>query len=120
VAVVGQALLFGDTYWLYADRDLYLPTTANFPVAPSAHSATITANPTLLNMLILFGGDATNDDIINIQDASCIGSNFGTPGSMCSLPGSHADVNGDGFVNIQDASLSGSNWARTFSGPWTP
>lgn len=119
-AAMGQALLFGDTYWFYADRDLYLPTTANFPVTPSTHSAALTSNLTLLNMLFLFGGDATNDDVINILDTGCIGGQYNTPGGLCSLPGSHGDVNGDGIVNILDVGLMGGNWMRTFSGPWTP
>jgi hypothetical protein len=118
--VASNVLLVGSTYWFYADRDLYLPTTANFPASPSTHSKLASVSSTLLNILVLFGGDATNDNFINIQDAGCIGGDYQTAGGICVLAGSHSDVNGDGIVNIQDLALMGGNWMRTFSGPWTP
>jgi hypothetical protein len=114
---IGSLLPLDTNYWLYADAPLYLPTTANGSVLFS-HSADLDTRPlTSLNLLRLLGGDATDDNFINILDATCIGTDFGSSGSTCSTGSS--DVNGDGIINILDLSLMGGNFSKTFSS-WIP
>lgn len=104
-------------YWLYADAPLYLPTTANSSVL-FAHSADLDTRPlTELNLLLLLGGDATDDNFINIYDATCIGTDFGMSLSTCSTGSS--DVNADGIINVLDLSLMGGNWMAGASA-WIP
>ena len=73
---------------------------------------------TALQNVILLGGDATNDNVIDIGDASCIGSRYMQPAAPCGS-GGNADVNGDGTVTMRDLTLMGGNYYRTAS-PWTP
>ena len=111
----GQQLLLGSTYYLFADRALFLPTYSPF-VSKALDSGPLTA---LANMLLL-GGDATDDNAIGILDAGCIGGAYGsiTPG-ICSTANSSSDVNGDGVVNIFDLTLMGGNYGLS-SSPWVP
>jgi len=106
------------TYWMVVDRDLYLPTT---PLAATDYedSKVLDTVPlTALANVVLLGGDATNDDEVNIGDLSCIGGDYNGTGLVCGATG-WSDVNGDGTVNIQDLSLAGGNYYKT-SSPWTP
>ncbi|MBN1261613.1 MAG: hypothetical protein JXB35_13125, partial [Anaerolineae bacterium] len=122
-AYVGATpLTIGSTYWLLVDRALYLPTT--LASADYGDSKLLDTRPlTLLATLILLGGDATNDDTIDIYDLSCIGGDYGMTSGFteCGGAGSggSSDVNGDSLINIQDLSLSGGNWYLSES-PWTP
>lgn len=69
---------------------------------------------TTLGQVKLLGGDANDDDIINILDLSIIGGAFGTS------PPSNAkgDINDDGTVNILDLVLAGGNYTKTSPVPW--
>jgi len=115
-------LLVGTTYHLYADRNLFVATTATLPPA-YAHSKLLSMRPlTALATVVLRGGDAYNDNLINISDASCIGTFYGTMTAACgggSPAGSSPDVNEDGIVNILDLSLMGGNYGIT-SSTWAP
>ncbi len=116
--IAPNLLTVGSTYWLLVDRPLYLPTTA---VAASSYadSQTLTTRPTTaLGTVVLLGGDATDDNLIDVLDASCIGSAYGQAPGVCNGTGS-SDVNGDGSVNILDLSLMGGNYAVA-SSPWAP
>jgi len=116
-ALLPTVLPVGTTYWLYADAPLFLPTTADAS-ALFADSANLNTRPlTTLNLLLLLGGDATDNNAINILDATCIGTDFGTFTSTCATGSS--DVNGDGVINVLDLSLMGGNWTGTFSS-WIP
>jgi hypothetical protein len=65
----------------------------------------------------MMGGDANEDDIINILDLSLIGSSYGSnPGDPSWNP--QADINNDGTINIQDIVLSGSNYLKISPTPW--
>ena len=115
--IAGALLPLGDTYWLYVDAPLYLPTTAD-PDLLYAHSAVLTDRPvTPLNLVLLRGGDATDNNFVNVLDATCIGTDFGGTISTCVT--GHSDVNADGSINILDLTLMGSNWQHGFS-EWTP
>lgn len=119
---VGPNLLtVGTTYYFQVDRALYLPTTVKYPslAANWAQSKLMTARPlTSLATLVLLGGDATNDDIIDINDGTCIGNAYGNPPAVCNVTGS-SDVNGDGTTSILDLVLFGGNYGASAS-PWTP
>ena len=114
----GQLLTVGSTYWFQVDKALYLPTT---PITETVYidSHILDIRPlTSLNLVVLLGGDATNDDVVDISDASCIGSDFGQAPSVCGADG-WSDVNGDGIVDILDLVLMGGNFGL-ISSPWTP
>ncbi len=115
--IAGAFLPLGQTFWLYADAPLFLPTTADVDLV-YAHSAVLTIRPlTLLNPLMLRGGDATDNNFVNILDATCIGTDFGGVISTCST--GNSDVNADGVINVLDLTLMGTNWQHAYS-EWTP
>lgn len=98
-------------YWLYADRALYLPTFSRL-------QRELTSSLTTLPTLVLLGGDGTDNNLIDIADASCIGSSYGTSSNTCSGgAGANSDVTGDGIVNIYDLTLMGGNFLLIVS-PW--
>jgi hypothetical protein len=83
------------------------------------HNHVLDTRPfTYLNLFVLLGGDATNDDVIDILDAGCIGGAYGGAPGTCGGTG-WSDVNEDTFVDILDLSLMGGNYLLTFS-TWTP
>lgn len=109
----------GTTYYLFVDRSLYLPTT---PVSASdfGHSRLLDTRPlTYLNLVYLLGGDATDDDVIDILDAGCIGGGYGLPPTTCGGSVGSSDVTGNGTVDILDLSLMGGNYTLSFSN-WLP
>ncbi|MBN2551070.1 MAG: right-handed parallel beta-helix repeat-containing protein, partial [Anaerolineales bacterium] len=99
-----------DTYGITVSMARYLDVTI-----ASAKSALIDAARTLAT-LVLFGGDANDDDIIDLGDATILGGQYGTPGP-------NGDINNDGIVNLQDLVLVGGNYlkatASAYAG-WTP
>jgi hypothetical protein len=71
----------------------------------------------LANVLLL-GGDANNDNVIDILDAGCIGRDYGQTPQACGVGGS-SDVNGDGVVDMADLTLMSGNYTKNYS-PWIP
>jgi hypothetical protein len=74
----------------------------------------------VLSTTTLAGGDATNDNQVNINDLSCIGGAYNpTVASVgdCANNGS-TDVTGDGFTNIFDLTLAGGNFLLVGPRPW--
>ncbi len=114
-------LVFNTTYYFQVDAPLYLPTTAvDVAVTDFAHSHLLDTQPlTSLSALLLLGGDATDDDIIGLGDASCIGGSYQSTSTCTGGLGADADVNGDGVVDILDLTLMGGNYLLDDS-PWTP
>ena len=107
-------LAIGETYWLEVDAKYYLPTTVHLD-GNYLHSKLLDTRPeTLLALVKLLGGDATDDELIDILDLSLIGGQYGSP----TFPEA-ADVNADGQVDILDLVLAGGNYALT-SSPWAP
>jgi hypothetical protein len=89
------------------------------PTAYTAVDLSISPLNTLAQLLLL-GGDATDNNEIDILDASCIGNAYGGSTNMCSGgAGANSDVNGDGIVNIYDLTLMGGNYSKSVS-TWTP
>jgi hypothetical protein len=121
-----KRLVIGDTYYFQVDRALYLPTTRTFfdPLVPSDPAPTDWADfkllsdrpTTLLQNVVLLGGDATDDNLINVNDAGLIGGAYGD--AVTCAAGACADVTGDGKVDILDLTLMGGNYEKT-SSPWT-
>jgi hypothetical protein len=72
---------------------------------------------TTLSGVTLNGGDANDDDIVNILDLSFMGARYLL---SCGDPGwdERADINNDCIVNIQDIVLAGSNYLSTSPVPW--
>ncbi len=119
-------LVIGQTYWFQVDRPLYLPTTAVASYAgspiPSSwqHSKLLATRPLqTLTTVLLLGGDATNDNVIEAGDAGCIGSRYAIAPQACGAGGS-SDVNGDGKMDILDLTLMGGNFGKTSSDTYPP
>ena len=72
---------------------------------------------TLNTALELKGGDANDDQNVNLGDASAIGSNYGATGDI------NADVNFSGRVDVFDLAMVGGNFtlnaANAYAG-WAP
>jgi len=119
--VSGQQLSVGNTYYFQVDRDLYLPTTRTVATdvpAPTdwADFKLLSDRPdTVLGTVVLLGGDATNDNAVDVLDAGAIGGAYGTV-VPCGA-GACTDVTGDGKVDILDLTLMGGNYNKT-SSPW--
>lgn len=124
-----NVLILGTNYYLFIDRHLYLPTTImgvdlNLdpdPIIPATwwHSKLLTTRLyTPLANVLLLGGDATNDNVIDILDAGCIGRDYLIGPGECGVDGS-SDVNGDGHVDMLDVTLMAGNYTKNYS-PWMP
>lgn len=77
----------------------------------------VNAAPTVLTSLELKGGDANDDQNVNLGDASAIGSNYGATGDI------NADVNFSGRVDVFDLAMVGGNFtlnAAAAYGGWIP
>ncbi len=72
---------------------------------------------TLLPDVTLLGGNAIQDDTIDILDLAKVVTNFNA-----SVPpaDSEADINGDGLVDIYDLVLVGINFGKRAPSPWPP
>ena len=99
-----------------------LPTGAHDVWAKHARYLSVCQALTLsgthtLTLAQMRAGDASNNDIVNIQDFSLLASQFGQSGNLPS------DFNGDGIVNIADFSLLASNFGQsgcTAGAPFAP
>ncbi|MBN2551069.1 MAG: right-handed parallel beta-helix repeat-containing protein [Anaerolineales bacterium] len=100
-----------DTYDITVSMDRYLDVTI-----ASTRNVAIDALKTVLNTLVLWGGDADDDDVIDVSDATIIGGQYGTPGS-------NGDINNDGIVDLLDMVLMGGNYMKSALDAylsWTP
>lgn len=69
---------------------------------------------TTLNQVRLLGGDANDDDMVDISDGTIIGGQFGlTPPTE-----PRADINNDNTVDILDLVLFGGNYTKTSPVTW--
>lgn len=113
-----QVMTVGTPYWLLIDRRLFLATTASASTSYDHSKALANRPATMLATVVLLGGDATNDEVIDVDDASCIGGSYAAAPVVCGTTGT-SDVNEDGAVDILDLSLMGGNYNKTAS-TWTP
>ncbi|MHB1120141.1 MAG: hypothetical protein ACYC11_08785 [Bellilinea sp.] len=101
-----------DTWTVTTSQPRYLNVTVDL-----GKTFDLTANKGM-TALELKGGNANDDEIVNVTDASIIGGLYGT-GTIADS----ADVNFDGKVNIFDLALVGGNFGLTSTtayGSWTP
>lgn len=72
---------------------------------------------TTMSTLALKGGDANDDDTVNIQDLAFLGGRY-----QCNLGDpcydAKADANDDGLINIQDLVLAGGNYLQSSPVAW--
>jgi hypothetical protein len=94
----------GSNYQLDASHGLYLGNRTTHMLNPLASYAAPATR--------LLGGDANNDDAIDLSDLTCIGGSFGSAPVTCGATGS-SDINANGTVNILDLVLTGSNYGLT-------
>jgi hypothetical protein len=90
---------------------------ARYLDAEKAGQVVIAGGTTTLCQVKLLGGDANDDDVINILDLSFIGFRFGA----CvgdPLYDERADINNDGCINILDLVGAGANFNKTSPVPW--
>ena len=121
----GKLLTVGTTYYLFVNADYYLPTTALALVGTTPADTTyqqwkvLNDRPTtaLVNVKLL-GGDATNDNVVDVSDLSSIGGDYGKNSS--NWDHAYNDVNIDGQVDILDLVLAAGNYNLNKSPWWTP
>lgn len=89
-----------------ADAPRYLSARCEGPV--------VTAPETALEPVTLLSGDLNDDDVIDITDATAVGTSFGDTGDDLA-----ADVNGDGLVDIFDIILVSVNYEQIGPQVWT-
>jgi hypothetical protein len=97
-----------DTYRFTIEMARYLDAWADIVVSGDSKT---------LNKVTLLGGDANDDDTVEIGDASIIGGDFGHSGGSIVHP--EADINNDGMVDILDLVLMGGNYGKSSPVPWT-
>jgi hypothetical protein len=88
------------------DAPGYLSAACNAPDLTSAETA--------LTTVTLLSGDVNNDDLIDVGDATAVGTSFGATGS-----GLIADLNGDAGVDIFDIILVSINYGEKGPQDWT-
>ncbi len=111
-------LTIGTTYWLQVDAPGYLPTTVLYSTGATdwANSKVLTTRAlTTLANLKLLGGDANDDNKVDITDVGMIGGDYGLTSGFTS----GSDVNVDGQVDILDLVLAAGNYDLD-SSPWMP
>jgi hypothetical protein len=111
---IGASGVVEDTYPITVVMDRYLDVTVG-----SGKTVGIGPLKTALSKLVLLGGDANDDDMIDIGDAALIGGQFG----MSPPTNPQADINADNTVNILDLALMGGNFGKdsaTAYATWTP
>ncbi len=77
-------------------------------------SAYFVSGSRTIKALELKGGDADDNNIINILDAEAIGSDYGYTGGTYTS-GKFTDINSSGLVDIYDLALMGGNYGLTSS-----
>jgi len=99
----------GATYTVQASYNGYLDSQKNsvYVVGATVDIGTTT----------LWGGDANNDNCINILDIVSIIGKFGLSGLPASDP---EDVNDDGVINILDLTMAAGNFGRCGPTTWAP
>lgn len=91
----------------------------------SGRTVNITSDNQVLTTLALLGGDANDDNEIDIGDVAIIAGQYGNSGAGITIPG--ADINDDDVVDISDLVLACGNYgkqskdaANNAYASWTP
>ncbi|MFP3897169.1 MAG: right-handed parallel beta-helix repeat-containing protein, partial [Anaerolineales bacterium] len=96
-----------DTYTFTVEMDRYLDASVEVEVSGDTQT---------LNTVVLLGGDANDDDEININDMTIIGGEYGNADG--DIDDERADINADDVVDILDLVLAAGNYGETES-PWS-
>jgi uncharacterized repeat protein (TIGR01451 family) len=103
-------MLLEGSYEVTVEMDRYLDSE-------KAGVSVVAGSTTTLSTVTLLGGDANDDDTVNILDLSFMGARY-----MCNLGDpcydAKADINDDGTINIQDLAITGGNYLETSPVPW--
>lgn len=100
-----------DSYTINVETELYLD-------AVKTGVSVTGGNTTTLPSVKLLGGDANDDDKVDVEDITIIASDFGHSG--VSIGDERADINNDDTVNIQDLVLAGGNYTKESPVTWNP
>ena len=110
-AAGNYALLLSDgSYDIVVEMSRYLDAEKMGQVVAAGDTTT-------LCQVKLLGGDANDDDVINILDLSFMGYRFG----LCEGDPDYdvrADINNDGCINILDITGAGASFNETSPVPW--
>ena len=68
----------------------------------------VSLNSKIIRTIELKGGDADGNDMVNVNDANLIGTDYGLPGHSDS--DNFSDINSSGAVDIYDLALMGGNY----------
>ena len=98
-------VVFG-SYVVSVVKDGYLDINSSM-----ARSATFSSTAFTIKSLELKGGDANDDDVINVSDATLIGADYGKTSEFTDF----TDINSSGKVDIYDLALMGGNYDATSS-----
>jgi hypothetical protein len=110
------------TYTFFADYPGYLGAQkTGVAVVSGGYPPVVYVGSTTLR-----GGDANDDDKINILDIGLIISKWGKTGSSvrsatpanCTAADEYADINDDGNVNISDLAIAAGNWGLVGPTVW--
>jgi hypothetical protein len=115
-------------YQLSAEYSGYLTSKRGLSISrtdpTSCNGVTTTCN---VGTTTLRGGNANNDQNINILDIGRVISQFGNSASVgsadpanCGRPDEAADINDSGTVNVSDLAIAAGNWGCTGPRPWSP
>src|SRR3990172_6474826 len=104
--------LITDTYVITTHQERYLDV-----MLTNNKTMAVSATKTTMSPLELKGGDANDDNVVGLGDATVVGSSYGT-GTILS----DGDVNFDDKVNIFDLALVGGNYGltNTVYNTWVP
>jgi hypothetical protein len=94
-------------YQVTADAARFLPSCTSFTV--------VNGQPLTLTATALKGGDANDDSVINIGDATLVAANFGL---QVPPADERADMNADDTVNILDLAVLGGNYGLSGCQSW--
>lgn len=91
------------TLVIMARRLGYLNAQATVTITPG--------EPLNLGPTVLYGGEVTGDNLIDISDMAYLGAHFHTDNFQ-------GDINGDGQIDILDLSIAAANFSMSGPTPW--
>lgn len=102
-------------YALTVPTATYTVTVEMVRYLDASRTVALVRGENLLSRVRLLGGDANDDDEIDIVDIGIIGGMYDTAVDPAT---ERADINADGLVDIVDVVLAAGNYTRTSPVPW--
>ena len=118
-SISASNVVYTDSYTITVGMARYLDVTATIT---STNSVTITTDNQVLTTLALLGGDANDDDEIDISDIAIIGGVYGKASGDSGWD-ARADINADDVIDISDLVLTCGNYDKKSVdayASWTP